>query len=155
VLSYPTRSIITFILITAAALVAAACADKQPSDREKVAASTPSGGDKVIKSTKAGDLTVTLASATGEIKQGDNNLTLSFTDASGRPVDVGTASLKFHMPAMGMMAEMNDVATVTKTDTPGRHNARVKIEVASAWEAIINYQGSRGTGQASLPVVAK
>jgi hypothetical protein len=150
-----TKSIITLILITTASFVAAACADKQPADREKVATYTPSGGEKAIASTRAGDLTVTLASATGEIKQGENELTLSFADASGRPVDVGTAALKFHMPAMGTMAEMNDVATVTKTDTPGRYIARVKIEVGGTWEAMVNYQGPRGTGQASMTVVAK
>jgi hypothetical protein len=150
-----TKSIITFILIATAAFVAAACTGRQPSSEEKVAMSTPSGGEKVIKSTKAGDLTVTLASATGEIKQGENDLTLSFTDASGKPVDVGTASLKFHMPAMGMMAEMNDVATVTRTGAPGKHGARVKVEAPGEWEAIVSYQGPRGTGQASLPIVAK
>jgi hypothetical protein len=150
-----TKSIVMFILITTAVFVTAACADRQPSGDEKVATSAPSGGEKVIKSASVGDLTITLANATGEIKEGENDLTLSFADASGQPVDVGTASLKFHMSAMGMMAEMNDVATVTKTGTPGKHSARVKIEVAGTWEALVNYQGPRGTGRANLTVVAK
>jgi YtkA-like protein len=150
-----TRVIIAFILITITAFIAVACSSRQPSGEEKVATSTASGSEKVIKSAKVSDLTVTLASATGEIKQGENELTLSFTDDSGKPIDVGTASLKFHMAAMGMMAEMNDVATVTRTGAPGKHSARVKVEAPGDWEAVVNYEGPRGMGQASLPVVAK
>ena len=117
--------------------------------------SKSSASDKTISTTKSGGLTITLASATGEVKSGDNDLILMFADESGKPVDVGAASLKFHMPAMGMMAEMNDVATLTTTDTPGRYSARVHVEMAGSWEAQVNYQGARGTGQASMNVTAK
>lgn len=111
--------------------------------------------EKTIKSTKSGDTTILLSSASGEIKSGENDLTLSFTDAAGRPVDVPAASLKFHMPAMGAMAEMNDVATLTTTDTPGKFKVRVNIEGAGSWEAMISSQGSRGTEQATMSVTAK
>jgi len=113
------------------------------------------GAEKSIKSTKSGDTTITLSSPSGEIKEGDNELTLAFTDASGKPVDVAAASLKFHMPAMGSMAAMDDVATLTTTDTPGKFRARVDIEVAGSWEAMISFQGPRGTEQATMSVTAK
>src|SRR5687767_13976455 len=58
---------------------------------------------KNISSAKAGDLTVALVSATGELKSGENDLILSFADASNQPVEVGDPSLKFHMAAMGSM----------------------------------------------------
>jgi len=80
---------------------------------------------------------------------------LIFADESGKTVDVGAASLKFHMPAMGLMAEMNDVATLTTTDTPGRYRARVHMDMAGTWEATVNYQGPKGTGQATMNVTAK
>lgn len=112
-------------------------------------------GEKMIKSTKSGDSTISLSSASGEIKSGENDLTLSFTDASGKPVDVPAASLRFYMPAMGAMAEMNDVATLTTTDTPGKFKVRVNIEVGGSWEAMISFQGSRGTEQAAMSVTAK
>jgi hypothetical protein len=150
-----TKSIMAWALITTATFLAAACAGKQPSGEEKVATSTPGTEEKAIGSAKAGDLTVTLASPTGEIKEGENNLTLSFTDSSGKPVDVAAASLKFHMAAMGMMAEMNDPATVTKAEKPGRHHAHVKIETSGTWEAIVDYQGPGGPGQAKMSVTAK
>lgn len=114
-----------------------------------------SGAEKTIKSTKTGDTTIALSSASGEIKSGENDLTLSFTDASGKPVDVPAASLKFYMPAMGAMAEMNEVATLTTTGTPGKFGVRVNIEVAGSWEAMISFQGSRGMEQATMSVNAK
>lgn len=145
--------LITVLVITTAALLTVACGRAGSSDSEQGA--KPQSTNKVIKSTKAGDLTITLASATGELKQGENELTLSFADASGKPVEVKTASLKFHMPAMGMMAEMNDVATVTVTGATGEYRAHVKIEAAATWEAMINYQGPGGPGQASMSIAAK
>jgi hypothetical protein len=117
--------------------------------------SGPSANERVIKSTKAGDITISLSNASGEIKSGENDLVLSFTDASGKPVDVPAASLKFHMPAMGAMAEMNDVAILTTTDTPGRFTARVSIEVGGSWEAMMSFQGSRGTENAAMSVNAR
>ena len=85
-----TRAIVTASMIVIATLVAACGGHGGSSD-----------GNKVIKSTPAGNLTVTLASPTGELKSGDNELTITFADSSGNPVDVGAASLVFHMPAMG------------------------------------------------------
>ena len=114
-----------------------------------------SDGNRIIKSTAAGSLTVTLASPTGELKSGDNDLSITFADSSGTPVEVGAASLNFHMPAMGSMAEMNDKATLTTTNTPGRYRARVNLESGGTWEAQIKYQGPQGTGQASLTVNAR
>ena len=40
----------------------------------------------------AGNLTVTLASPTGELKSGDNELTITIADSSGNPLDVGAAA---------------------------------------------------------------
>jgi ABC-type uncharacterized transport system YnjBCD substrate-binding protein len=114
-----------------------------------------SGGEKVIKSAKAGEMTVTIASSNGELKNGENDLIVTFTDASGNPVDVGAASLNFHMAAMGAMAEMNDKATLTTTETPGKYRAQVAIEVAGTWEAQVKYQGAHGAGQTTMTVQAK
>jgi YtkA-like len=116
---------------------------------------TSSGGDKVIKSAKSGDMTVTISSSSGELKSGSNDLMVTFTDASGKPVDVGAISLNFHMTAMGSMAEMNDKATLTTTDTPGKYHAKVDIKMAGTWEGQVKYQGQHGTGQMSMSVHAK
>jgi nitrogen fixation protein FixH len=142
------RATVTLIAITAILLTLAACSRSGPSNN-------PSGNERIIKSERSGDITIALSSATGEVRSGENDLTLSFTDASGKPVDMPAASLKFHMPAMGSMAEMNDVATLTTTATRGKFHAQVNIEVAGSWEAMISFQGPRGTEQATMSVNAR
>jgi nitrogen fixation protein FixH len=139
------KTIVTVLSIALLALTLAACGG----------GAGISGSEKTIKSTQAGNLTITLASSNGQLKTGENDLLLSFTDTSGKPVDVGAVSLKFHMPAMGSMAEMNDTASLTTTNTPGKYHAKVDIEVDGTWEAMIIYQGSHGTGQVSMTVQAK
>ena len=110
----------------------------------------------VIKSAPAGNgLTVSLSTADGVLKHGNTQFTLSFTDASGTPVDVGAVALTFHMPQMGTMAEMNDPASFTTTSTPGVYNGKAEIEVAGEWQARITYDGPKGRGQATFPVTAQ
>jgi len=139
------RTTLVLVLTSVAGLIVAACGR----------GSGPAANEKVIKSTQVGNLTVTLSSSTGEVKSGENDLMLSFADASGKTVDVGAASLKFHMPAMGSMAEMNDVASLTTTNAAGKYRAKVNIEVDGTWEAIVSYEGPQGTGQARITVQAK
>ncbi len=111
---------------------------------------------RVIKSAPAGNnLTVALATADGVLKLGKTEFTLTFADSSGKPVDVGAVALNLHMPQMGTMAEMNDAATFTTTDTPGVYRGRVDIEVAGEWQARITYDGSSGRSQFSFPVTAQ
>ena len=112
-------------------------------------------GDKEIKSGKVGAMTVTLSSADGVLRNGDQELTVTFKDASGKGTDVGSASLNFHMPAMGTMPVMNDPATLTTTQTPGVYRGRVKLEMAGEWQAQIAYEGPAGTGKGSFPVTAQ
>ena len=137
------RRAITLTLISAALALAIACgADGSSSSKE-------------IKSGKVGDLTVTLASADGVLRNGDSEFTLTFRDASGKAVDVGSASLNFFMPAMGSMPVMNDPATLTTTGEPGVYRAKVKLEMAGEWQAQIAYEGPHGSGKGSFPVTAQ
>jgi hypothetical protein len=110
---------------------------------------------KVIKSAPVGNLTVTLSNKDGVLRHGDEEFTLSFKDAAGKPVEVGAASINFHMPAMGTMSAMSDAATLTTTNTPGVYRAKVKIEVAGEWQTQVTYDGPAGRGQTSFPVTAQ
>ena len=112
-------------------------------------------GDKEIVSGKVGALNVTLANSDGVLRNGDQELTVTFKDASGKAVDVGSASLNFHMPAMGTMPVMNDAATLTTTSTPGVYHGKVKLEMAGDWQAQVAYEGPAGTGKGSFPVKAQ
>ncbi len=110
---------------------------------------------QVIKSVPIGNkMTVTLSNDTGKLKNGEQQIMLAFTDASGKPVDVGAASLNFHMPAMGSMAVMNDAASLTTTSTPGFYKGNVRIEMPGEWQAQISYEGAAGNGKTSFPLTA-
>ncbi|MEO6724421.1 MAG: FixH family protein [Blastocatellia bacterium] len=138
------KSLALLLFAITLVLVTAACSKSGSSD-----------SDRVIKSAKSSDMTVTLSNTTGELRSGDNELMVTFTDAAGKPVDVGAASLNIHMAGMGTMAEMNDKATLTTTDTPGKYRAQVNIEMKGTWEAQVKYQDAHGTGQISMNVQAK
>ncbi|HEV2666889.1 MAG TPA: FixH family protein [Blastocatellia bacterium] len=137
------KLIVAGAFLSIAASFVAACRGADPSN------------EKVIKSVKSGELTITLSSSTGELKNGENDLMITFFDGAGKSVDVGAASLNFHMAAMGSMAEMNDRATLTTTEIPGKYRAHVNIEMAGSWEAQIKYQGPHGSGRESMTVRAK
>ncbi|MGD9631057.1 MAG: FixH family protein [Pyrinomonadaceae bacterium] len=137
------------LLLLAVAAFAAACGG----------ADTGGGSAAVGKEIKSGtagnNLTATLSSADGVLRKGKQTVTLKFADQSGKPVDVGAASLNFHMPAMGTMATMNNAATLTTTATPGIYSGSVDLEMSGGWQAQISYQGPAGSGKANLPVTVQ
>ena len=111
---------------------------------------------KVIKSAPAGNgLTVSVATSDGVLRHGNSEFTVTFSDASGKPVDVGAVALTFHMPRMGTMPEMNDQATFTTTATPGVYHGKAQFEVAGEWQTKITYEGPAGRGQANFPITAQ
>jgi len=118
--------------------------------------SNSANAGKAIKSGPAGNnLTVTLSNADGVLRKGNQTFTLTFADASGKPVDVGAAALNFFMPAMGSMSAMNSPATFTTTSTPGVYSGKADIEITGEWQAQITYEGPAGKGKATLPVTAQ
>ncbi len=100
-------------------------------------------------------LTATLSNESGVLKLGDQEVTLAFTDSSGKAVDVGAVSLNFHMPAMGGMAAMNDAVTFTTTDTPGVYRGKVNIGMAGEWQGQLAYEGPAGKGKTTFSVTAQ
>ena len=110
---------------------------------------------KPIASVSVNNLTATLSNSSGQLKQGQQDVTLAFTDSSGKPVDVGAISLNFHMPAMGGMAAMNDAVTFTTTSTPGVYNGKVNVSMAGEWQGQLAYEGPAGTGKATFSVTAR
>lgn len=110
----------------------------------------------VIKSISAGNnLTVSLATHDGVFKHGDTDFTLSFTDASGKTVEVGAVAMTFQMPAMGTMPAMNSATTFSTTGTPGVYQGKVKLESAGDWQAQVSYEGAAGKGRTSFKVTAQ
>jgi hypothetical protein len=135
---------ILIITLVAVLLVVAACGSKSG-----VSTGTP------IKSVTIDKVTATLSNTTGQLKQGDQEVTLAFTDSAGKPVDVGAVSLNFHMPQMGSMAAMTDSVTFTTTGTLGVYRGKVNIEVAGEWQAQLAYEGPAGKGKATFSATAR
>ena len=138
------KKLVFVLSLIALALIIAACGPK----------TTDAG--RVIKTAPAGNnITVALATSDGVLKHGNSEFMLTFSDSSGKPVDVGAVALTFHMPQMGTMAEMNDTATFTTTETSGVYRGKANIEVAGEWQVRITYDGPKGRGQATFPVTAQ
>jgi hypothetical protein len=136
------------VLLTVLVLIAAACGSK-------IAPNASVQIGKTIKAVPVGNLTATLANESGVLKRGNQEVTLSFTDASGKTIDVGAVSLNFHMPQMGSMSAMNDAVTFTTTNTPGVYRGKVDIEVGGEWQGQLAYEGSAGKGKTTFSVTAQ
>lgn len=120
-----------------------------------------SGGDstaasgKVVKETTANNLKIALLTPDGVIRDGKNEFTITFTDASGNPVEMDAVAVNFHMPAMGTMPVMNDAATITTSGKPGVYKGTVNLQMAGEWQTQVTYEGTAGKGKAILPIVAQ
>jgi len=142
------KTLVTITLLAiAVAGIGIACKSKTEST------GMPAG--KVIATVKLNNLTATLLSDSGQLKHGDQQVTLAFSDALGKSVDVGAVSLNFHMLQMGSMAEMNDAVTFKTTDTPGVYRGRVNVEVAGEWQGQLAYEGPAGKGKTTFTVTAQ
>jgi hypothetical protein len=135
--------IIVIFSIGSFALFAAACG------------SGTANAGKTIKSAPVGNLTVTVSNSDGVLKKGKQELTITFADASGKPVDVGSASVNFFMPSMGSMSAMNNPAALTTTETPGVYKASVDIEMVGEWQAQVTFDSPVGKGKGSIPITAQ
>ncbi|MGZ5435434.1 MAG: FixH family protein [Pyrinomonadaceae bacterium] len=140
------KQIFVFASVFALLVITAACGSKTDGTAQT---------GKAIASVKVNDLTATLSNSTGQLKSGNQEVTLAFTDSAGKPVDVGAVSLNLHMPAMGGMAAMNDAVIFTTTGTPGVYSGKVNISMAGEWQGQLAYEGPAGKGKATFSVSAR
>jgi hypothetical protein len=144
------KSVLAIGFVSVIALViTAACGSKTANN----GGGLPVG--RTIKAVTVGNLTATLSNSTGQLKPGNQEVMLAFTDSSGKLVDVGAMSLNFHMDQMGTMAAMNDAVTLTTTSTPGLYRGKVNIEVAGEWQGQLAYEGPAGSGKTTFTVTAQ
>lgn len=97
------KKLVIALVLGGLAIVASSCSSSGTTDT-----------GKVIKSAAVGNnLTVTLSNRDGVLKNGDNEIFVSFKDGSAKTVEVGAVGLNLYMPAMGTMPAMNSAATFT------------------------------------------
>jgi YtkA-like protein len=139
------KKLVIAVVLGSLVIVAVACSSSGTTDT-----------GKVIKSAAVGNnLTVTVSNRDGVLKNGDNEVFVSFKDGSGQTVEVGAVGLNLYMPAMGTMPAMNSAATFTATGTPGVYQGKVKLEAGGDWQAQISYEGAAGKGKSSFTVTAQ
>lgn len=142
------KKIIIALILSAVSIFIVACGGSNTGDGAATG--------KVIKSAPVGNnLTVTLSNADGVLRKGQQEIFLTFSDASGKPVDVGAVSFNNNMPAMGSMPVMNNAAILTTTGTPGVYKGKIDVEMAGEWQSQIAYEGPAGKGKTSFSVTAQ
>ena len=130
-----TCSVLAMLVMVGALLGAADAADLKP-----------------IKTHKAKDLTVSLLSESGQLKQGKNDFVLAFMK-DGHPVDAGKVSLSTSMPMPGM-APMVAGATLQPDAEPGRYRGTISFLDSGDRQVTIGWDGPAGKGSTrfSVPV---
>src|SRR5438874_1872248 len=91
------------------------------------------------------DLTITLSSPGGQLKNGDNDVLIEFRDSSGNLVEVGNVKFELNMNMTGM--QMHEGANIQPAGAPGRYRAKIKVGMAGDWAGKLSYDGPRGRGE--------
>lgn len=113
------------------------------------------GGSQPVQTVQSAGQRVTLSTSTGKLSEGKNDLTVSFTDAAGNPMEVQAQSVRFFMPAMGTMAAMSAEASLQSTDKPGVYRGTVELPMDGTWQTTITYRDEAGPRRVAFNVRAR
>ena len=106
---------------------------------------------KPIHTQKTKDVLVTLASETGQWKEGKNTFVLEFTSPQDKkPVDAGKVSLNTSMTMQGM-APMIAGATLSP-DGPGRYRGTIEFPDRGTRQVTVMWDGPGGKGSTKFSV---
>ncbi len=100
---------------------------------------------KPVTTHTAGNLSVVLADAAGDLKQGQNDFILQFKDTAGQPVDVGAVQFGSSMSMPGM-APMSGGAEISPTGQTGTYRVKANFAMSGAWHFTISWNGPHGQG---------
>lgn len=114
-------------------------------------ASAPAAELKPIQTQKTKDAAITLANEAGRLKVGKNTFVLTFTDASGKPIDAGTVAFETSMSMPGM-APMLAGATLAREPAPGRYLGTITFPDAGARQVTVRWDGPGGKGTTRFSV---
>ena len=84
------------------------------------------------------------------LRMGDNSIRIEVTDATGKPVDVGSVwfELRMDMPGMAMQA----AAQLEKGQSPGVFNGTIRPTGQGEWHASLGYENKQGKNSASFTI---
>jgi hypothetical protein len=104
---------------------------------------------KPVDTRSVGKLTIKLLSATGELKQGQNDFVLQFKDDKGQLVEVGDIQLGSSM-TMPSMAPMSGGSEITPTGQTGTYRVKSNFGMSGAWHFTISWNGLYGQGSTAF-----
>ena len=102
-----------------------------------------------------GNVSVVFSNPQGHFKEGENDFSVEFRGADGKPIDVGASTIFIDMPAMGSMPYMKSNVKLLTTNTPGVYQATTNLEMAGTWTAHVAYKGGAGEGKADFSITVK
>ena len=107
---------------------------------------------KPIHTQKTKDVVVTLASESGQWKQGKNEFVLEFTSAKDKqPIDAGKVILNTSMTMTGM-APMIAGATLSPDKMPGRYTGTITFPDSGTRQVTVTWDGPAGKGSTKFSV---
>jgi|SRR5438309_5936632 len=107
---------------------------------------------KPIRTQKTKDVVVTLASESGQWKQGKNEFVLEFTSAKDKqPIDAGKVILNTSMTMTGM-APMIAGATLSPDKMPGRYTGTITFPDSGTRQVTVTWDGPAGKGSTKFSV---
>ncbi len=105
---------------------------------------------KSIQTIKAKDLTITLLSPPGDLKQGKNDFVVEFRSAATHQlVDVGRVTIASIMSMPGMVP-MSAGVELTPTGETGRYKAKAAFAESGGWRFSIQWDGPAGRGSTTF-----
>jgi len=100
---------------------------------------------KTVKQQQVGELTLTILSESGSVKNGSSDFFVEFRKTSDNQlVDVGSVEISPIMEMAGM-APMMATTEVMPTETPGRYHATSALTMAGLWRFNVKF----GSGQSA------
>jgi len=114
--------------------------------RQSTTSTSPGG--QTVQRVSAGNLQITLLSATGMLHQGRNTFAIEFRSGDGQLVDAGTVHASGNMQMPGMV--MSSGLQIQRTSTVGRYEATAEFGMAGAWHMTIDWNGPAGKGSANF-----
>ena len=104
---------------------------------------------KELQRAHAGMLDVVMLSADDGLQR-KGSFVIEFRGSNGQLVDVGTVSIDATM-AMAGMSPMFGESAVKPTDTAGRYEVAIGLNMSGTWRFGVAWSGPAGRGSASLP----
>jgi len=98
-------------------------------------------------------LNASLFTEGNQLRPAGDDVFIKFSDASGRPVDVGEVAFELQMNMPGMV--MHSIGKVFRTSTTGQYRTTVEPGMAGDWNVQLSFKGPRGPAQTNFVVTVK